>query len=69
MELDLIVPRRRALREYLFVSPQTAALREKTDPTWPQPIPIGAKRFGYRMSSIREFIEAKVAAAPRREQH
>jgi len=56
IELDAIVPRRRACRVYLGVSATTAWRREREDPAWPKPVPMSSNRFGYKKSAISRYL-------------
>jgi predicted DNA-binding transcriptional regulator AlpA len=58
-EIDVIFPRRGALRNFLKCSPVTAWRREQTDPDWPKAIQIGPGRFGYRMSDIKRYLDSR----------
>jgi len=60
---DLIVPRRRACRELLFVSHVTAWRREQSDPDWPKPVALGRARWGYRLSAIRRYLDSRTEKA------
>ena len=60
--VDLIVPRQRAGREYLLMSAMTLWRRERSDPTFPKALVIGPKRYGYRLSEIRQWLDARPRA-------
>src|SRR5437762_9853214 len=67
--VDLIVPRRRAGREFLFMSPMTLWRREHKDPTFPRPVLIGPGRYGYRLSEIRAWLDSRPRVEPEAPKH
>lgn len=59
MEIDPLIPRRKALRDLLGLSPSTGDRREKTDPSFPKRVAIGPKRWAYRASDIKRWIDSR----------
>ncbi len=57
--IDIVIPRRRALREYLLCSPVTAWRREHTDSDWPEAVEMSPGRFGYRLSRIKSYLDSR----------
>ena len=63
--VDAVIPRRRACRIYLGVSPTTAWRREHKDPTWPKPVEMsGGNRVGYLASDISRYISGLAERPP-----
>lgn len=59
---DRLVTRREGYR-ILALSNTTGFRRERDDPNFPQPIEIGPKRFGFRLSELMKYLDS----LPRRE--
>ena len=58
MEIDPLIPRRRALR-LMGLSPSTGDRREKSDPTFPVRVGIGPNRWAFRASDIKRWVESR----------
>ncbi|MCC7328168.1 MAG: hypothetical protein IT521_15340 [Burkholderiales bacterium] len=57
-QVDIVIRRPRALREYLDCSTVTAWRRERNNPNWPRPVDMGGGRIGYKLSEIRRYVES-----------
>lgn len=61
-QVDAIIPRRRAWREFLGCSITTGYRHENNNPEWPKVIKIGPGRYGYRLSDIQRYIDTRPLA-------
>jgi predicted DNA-binding transcriptional regulator AlpA len=57
--VDPIIPLRRAAREYFNLSVSTIERRGKSDPTFPLRVALGPSRWGFRLSAIKRWLDAR----------